>query len=298
MQQSVRLVGLAGIAALGVGAAVAVGASGDKGVRACAATGSGEIRAAGAGGKCSAGNFPITISGQAFKSSKNGTLTINGVDFKRGSRKSITINGTAFRSSSNRTLTINGTAFKGSGNTLTINGIPFSQQQAAGPGPAGPAGPVGPQGAEGAVGRVGPTGTSHTLGVAPSELALKRVGVDDGPGELVTADFSKSDQVPHRLLLTGGFDAVCNPCGTAITARTSVARGNIAVLARRLPDLGAGQESTSAVVSQVVVTPTACGPCTYALRLTATSATGSNSEAVLDASGISFALVDLGPVSP
>jgi hypothetical protein len=280
MRTSARVASLAGVAGLGVAAAVAVGAAGDDGVRACALNSSGTIRATDARGKCGPGEFAITISGDAFKKGSGKTLTINGIPFKKGSGKTITINGTAFK--------------KGSGKTITINGTAFGPGTAAGA--TGPAGPAGPSGVAGAAGSPG-----LAAGPPPIEVAGPvSASANAGSVSLAAAQFSHGDGVAHRLLLTGGFNAVCNPCGSTSAARTQFTiqrngAGSPAV-ARRLPDLSTTSTGASGVFSEIVVTPSVCGPCTYTLAMSVLDSDVASS-AKIDATGVRLGFVDLGPVA-
>ncbi|MEA2167645.1 MAG: hypothetical protein QOF76_945, partial [Solirubrobacteraceae bacterium] len=159
---------------------------------ACAVKASGAIRATNANGKCAPGEFAITISGDAFK--------------------------------------------KGSGKTLTINGIPFSASSAAGGigptgppgsdgarGPTGSTGGTGPSGLEGRVGPTGPPGIPY--GPAPIEVAAAVTPKAPAAGgatpftvaALASVSVSTSHGQAHRILLMGGGNAVCNPCGDDVS---------------------------------------------------------------------------------
>ncbi len=292
MRKSVRVVGLVGVCGLGVATAVAVGAASGKGVPACATRATGEIHVR-SGGRCATGEFAITISGEAFRSSRGGTLTINGVAFSRrrqGPRDTLTINGTAFKGSSKGgTLTINGTSFKSSkGGTLTINGIPFTEA-------AGKPGAQGPQGVAGAPGAPGtstlPVGPPPTE--APGPVNVKAAG---STTKLASATVSYSDAKAHRVLVSGGFDAVCGPCEAGLPALFGVSLGGTTQFLRHVPALmGAGTEGSSVSFSEIVVTPDVCGPCTLDLSARIDAGAGGSSPA-FDASGIRFGVVDLGPV--
>jgi hypothetical protein len=295
MRGRVRVAVYTAVLGLGVATAAAVGAGADD-VRACADKRTGEIRSTSAKGTCRAGSFVITISGEAFKraSNKSGTLTINGVAFKRsggtltingtafkGSARgqTLTINGTAFKSSSRgQTLTINGTEFRGSGNTLTINGTPFT---AGKPAEKGDKGDPGPPGAAARIGGPAPLMAPDTT------LAL------DGTTTAVLATLKLNSTTPGpRIQLLGGFNAVCNPCTRGTQVTYEVVRDGSVVVSRRLPTLDA-EQAASGVLSEMIVGPDVCGPCTFELRARGTSAVGS-APGTLDLSGIRFAIVDLG----
>ncbi len=308
---------MAVMGALGVLAAVGV-AAGDDDTKACVEKRSGAVREAGEVGHCTAREAAITISGDAFKAGRRGTITINGVSFKRSSRggtltingvpftkgsrgKTLTINGTAFRTGTlPNTLTINGNSFrtgtlpntitingnsfrKGAGGTLTINGTEFAPGAAKVQGERGPTGPAGPQGPAGIAG-------------GPASEVAGPVSVNTGAGatQLITAAFTNSDGRPHRLLLAGGFSVVCNPCSSPVTANWSLSLSGAAdtLVRRRISRLEGADSSTGATVSDVVVSPDVCNPCTYALSLTASG--GSGQAQTVDATDIRLAVVDLG----
>jgi len=274
-------------AAAGAGTAVAT-AAGDDGVRACAVKKTGEIRAT-SGGKCAAGSFAITISGDAFKGSRGGTLTINGVAFKKGSGKTITINGTAFKSSG-QTLTINGTAFKSSGKTLTINGTAFAPGEAARIGPTGPPGGPGPQGAQGAAGADRLTGAPAAEASAPQAVA------PDSSKTIVSSPFTNGDGKAHRLLLTGGLNTVCNPCADPLAVDLVVTRtGESTPLVVRTLRQHDKTDRDTATLSEIVVTPDVCGPCTFNLAVRVGPAGASGQPSSIDVGGARFGIVDLGP---
>jgi hypothetical protein len=326
LRRNVRIAGIALVAAAGgVGAAVAAGAAGGDGVRACAVNSSGQIVAQSSRG-CARGELAITISGDAFKRSKNGTLTINGVAFKRGTGGTITINGTAFKRSG-RTLTINGTTFKSSGRTLTINGTAFKRSgrdtitingtafKSSGRTltingvalPAGSGGTLTINGTPvtaGATGPIGPAGPAGPPGA--SAVRAGRPAEADGPipatlgaaaADLISAPFTNGDGTPHRVLLAGGFDADCAaPCPSPAQGIFDVRRDGVAAFTRRLPQFqAAGITNTSGVFSEVVDTPAVCAPCTFTLRLQAAGAIGGGGASTINATAIRLAVVDLGP---
>ena len=289
MRRTARILVLAVAAALGVGASLAIGA-GSNNVKACVVKSSGRLHATDSKGKCAAAEFAITIAGDAFKK-RGGTLTINGVAFKRGSGKTITINGTPFQSGRGKTLTINGIPFEAtSGGTLTINGTAFGAGAAA----IGPTGPAGPAGAEGRIGPTGPPGIPY--GPPPVEAAGPTT--ISGPTTLASASLSTSDGKAHRVLVTGGFDAVCNPCADALRPRYGVALGAQSLFQRNLPTMQGTDTQGGAVLSEIVVTPDVCGPCTFNLVATYSGGGSSGQASKLDASAIRLGLLDLGPVSP
>jgi hypothetical protein len=277
------------IGALGVGAAAL--AAGDDGLVACANKRSGQIHVSGPNGHCTNADLAITISGEAFKGAKNQTLTINGVAFKKGSGK---------------TITINGTAFKSSGKTLTINGIPFTGEGRIGPtgppgiqgakGDPGVIGPTGPPGLEGRIGPTGPPGIPY--GPPPVEQASPVSASAGNTVDLASINFTNTDGVAHRVLVSGGFNVVCNPCGAHLTPGWRLDRGGAgsALVVRRLAPLGDG-DAAGATVADVVVMPDVCGPCTLTLRLVV-PAVQAGTTASVDASDRRLGLVDLGPVSP
>jgi hypothetical protein len=302
------MAGYAVVGALGVGSAVAA-AAGSGGVKACAVKKTGEIRSQTAAGRCASGSIAITISGDAFKGSKNQTLTINGVAFKKGSGKSITINGTSFRTGTlPNTITINGVAFDSSvvrGPTGTMVGPPGAPGAEGRIGPTGPPGIPGAAGAAGAEGRIGPTGPPGIpYGPPPVDLITPApVAVDDGFTELATISFDNhGDGKAHRVLVSGGFNLACGPCTTAAVPTYGLQRNDngtfVPVVTRRLPKFSAnGIDAMSAGVSEIVVTPTVCGPCTFNLRVKADTnpPTGVNSDGELTVSEVRLGVVDLGP---
>jgi hypothetical protein len=282
MRPGIKMAAAVGVAGLGFVAAMALAAGGSANVRACAVKRTGEIRSADTKGRCGSGEFAITISGDAFhKSSKGGTLTINGVSFARKG-KTLTINGTSFRSRG-KTLTINGTSFRSGGNTLTINGTEFTKGVA-------PAGPTGPQG------KIGPTGPPGIpYGPPPVDVTGPISATSGGdPVTLASVTHSHSDGVAHRLLFTGGFNAVCNPCSPEARTAFSLVQDGTPVVNRQLAMPDSPTAATGGVVSETVVTPTACGPCTYALAMRVTGGTGSVPK--VDATAIRLGVLDLGPV--
>ena len=310
MRRHVRLGGMALVGAVGMASAMAIGA-GANDVAACVSQ-SGEVTPTGRTGKCVAGQSAITISGDAFKKGRRGTITINGVAFKKSARgNTITINGTAFKGSRGRTITINsntfktgtlpntitingnsfrtgtlpntitinGNSFRSSGNTLTINGTQFGPGQALSQGPPGPPGPAG----------------SVPAGKAPVEVAGPVQVGSGASGRLAALDFTASE--PRRVQLVGGFNALCNPCsGEAVTPAWELRLDGSAAAAvqRRLVPLADGQ-AAGASVSEIVVTPAGCGPCTYSLSL-AVPESGAGIPRTVSASAIRLGLVDLGPV--
>ena len=292
MIRSARI-GLVGIAAVaGVVAAVGV-AAGEDDVKGCLNKAAGTLRVAGDSGRCLRGEVAVTAKGGK-------TLTINGVAFKAPKSGTLTINGTAFKSGRNQTLTINGVAFKGGrGQTLTINGTAFAPGAATRIGPTGPAGPVGAQGVAGAAGLRGPTGTSGPIG--GSAALVERAGpvtVTSGAGaiELAGATFTNTDGKQHRLLVTGGFNADCGDCDGVHSSWTLGIDGAIEPLVtRRLSALGKHSPETGASVSEVVVAPAVCNPCTVSLAYAASGGTGSGTIPAVAASEIRLAVVDLGP---
>lgn len=295
---------------LGVGTAWAVAGGGrSAGVRACALKATGEIRATTPSGRCAASEVTITISGDAFKKSRNQTLTINGVAFRRGGTRVITINGTAFRTGTlPNTLTINGNTFRTgtlpntltiNGNTfrtgtlpnsLTINGVGFESGRdglltiagQAVPAPTVP-GPAGPAGATGATGQPGPTGPPGVAsGARPSEqqAPIPLTVPDSGPPASATVrsvSFTNTDGVPHRIQLSGGFNLACDPCaGTAAEAGRvafGLTDGGSDLVSRSLSRLSsATSPDGGASFAEVVDTPEVCGPCTFSLRVSAGTA--------------------------
>ncbi len=283
MSKLARVMSVLGTAALGVGVAVAVGA-GDDGVAACAHKRSGEILVQRPGGKCAGGSIAITISGNAFKRGRRGgTLTINGVPFRTGTLpNSLTINGNSFRTGTlPNTLTINGVSFKkGAGNTLTINGTPFTGATA---GPTGPAGPVGPPGPAGSLSVTPPAEQSGPSNVTSGNTAT-----------VVTHTLTITDGVAHRILVAGGVNALCNPCSAPTTGTLTIARDGTNVITRRLTTIGDG-DATSGAVSEILTTPATCGPCTYALTLTLSSSAAASSTVTYTDGRLG--IVDLGPAS-
>lgn len=293
MHRHLRLAGIGAAAAIaGVGAAIAAGAASGDGVRACAVQTSGKVVAR-QGNTCPRGQLAITISGNAFKASKNRTLTINGVAFKGDSgRRGITINGQAFRSSKNGTLTINGVAFRqGPRDTLTINGVPFTPGAGTQTGPAGLAGPIGPPGPAGAAGGAARSGAPVEV-PGPVDATL---GGD--PADLASAPLTIADGTAHRVLLAGGFDAACvGVCASPAQAVFDVRRNaGGPAFTRRLPQFSAaGITGMSGTFSEVVDAPADCVPCTFTLRLQAAGAAGGGASTIR-ATAIRLAVVDLGP---
>lgn len=272
-----------------MGAAVAL-AAGDDGVPACADKRSGKISVVGKNGRCASGNFAITISGEAFKSSRNRTLTLNGIAFKRTGTlpQSITINGNSFRSSETGTLTINGMTFASSGNTLTINGIAAS----GGPGPTGPPGSAGP------VGRIGPTGPPGIPGGRPPTEAPSPVPAQGGATTAIVEQGLTTAGPSHRVLVAGGANLVCSPCPDRLVTVLRLTRDGSPdpVVSRRIPT-PAGPDGSSLSLNELIVTPAVCNPCTYALSLTVPAGGQGAANPTVTATDIRFGLVDLGPVA-
>lgn len=288
---------MAAAATLGTGAAIAA-AAGDDDVRACVVKRTGELHAAG-GGKCARGEFAITIGGKAFKKGRRGgTLTINGVAFKRGRGQTLTINGTSFRTGTlPRTLTINGTSFqtgtlpksltingnsfRSDGQTLTINGTTFEPGSAGKPGPPGPAGPPGPSGTV-----AGPPPREN-----PGPVAMKL-----GAGRLTLAggaNFTAGET--RRVLVTGGFTAVCVGCSGAVEGTWELQRDGETVVQRRIGTLS-GEETAGVALSEIVVTKGACSPCEFRLVASA-AADAAGGGGQIDAHDIRLGVVDAGAVS-
>jgi hypothetical protein len=135
-------------------------------------------------------------------------------------------------------------------------------------------------------------------GAPPTDVAGP-VTVTTGAGDkpLATSQFSNSDGKPHRVLLTGGFNAACTSCTGPVNTSWTLTRSGAAsaLIMRRLsPFAGSGAETGSSV-SEVVVTPDACAPCSFTLNL---SATGGSTPQTVTASEIRLAVVDLGPLAP
>jgi len=290
-----RIAGLFAVALAGVAAALAITApGGSASTRVCVAKETGVVREAGRAG-CGPTELPLTISGRSSKGSGK-TLTINGVPFARGSGKTITINGVPFARGSGKTITINGVPFKkGSGKTLTINGIPFTGEGTRGP--TGPPGPPGAAGAAGADGRIGPTGPPGIpYGPPPTEVAGPQSVSSGASADLASLTFTGTEA--HRVLVAGGFNVVCNPCaGARVTPGWTLVRDGstpATLVQRRMVPLGDG-ETAGTSVSEIVVTPTACGPCTLTLRLAMPASAGASQS--VDVAGVRLGLLDLGPVS-
>lgn len=277
--------------ALGFAASLAVGAGGSN-LKACVAKKTGQLRGTSNGGKCSAAEVAITISGSAFKrsSSRSRSLTINGVAFRTGTLpNSLTINGNSFRTGTlPNSLTINGTSFEtASDGSLKLNG----QSCCIGTLPSDP-----PPGARGEQGATGPRGAAGTTPAGPAPA------VEPGPidvsrgatGQLVSVDYTGTGS--RRLLLTGGFNVICNPCSDTLTPGWTLTLTGEPTVSRRLVPLADGQ-SAGASVSEIVVTPDVCGPCRFTLSLVV-PATAAGDAQKLSASAIRLGYADLGPVAP
>jgi hypothetical protein len=102
------------------------------------------------------------------------------------------------------------------------------------------------------------------------------------------------------VLVTGGLNAVCNPCAAAVHPRLTVTLTGASppLFARNLTALAAtgGPDATGASISEIVVTPTVCGPCTYQLALTVPAPAGGGANSIA-AGDIRLGLVDLGLVA-
>jgi hypothetical protein len=118
-----------------------------------------------------------------------------------------------------------------------------------------------------------------------------------GSVTLAEASFTDGDGKAHRLLVTGGFNGVCNPCSDRISPAYGVTiNGGSPVFTRWLPALlSSATNRTGAVLSEIIVTPSVCGPCTLALLLNVPATSGATMG--LSASDVRLGLVDLGPVS-
>lgn len=313
MRRRTRIAATTAAGMLGVAAAAGV-AVGDDDLKACVDKRSGDVRDVTDSGRCTKSEVAFTIKGSAtkrggtltingvpFRQSRGNVITINGVPFQRRGQtltingtafrtgtlpRSLTINGNSFRSGTlPNTITINGTSFRSSGQTLTINGTAFGPGAAAVQGPPGPPGPSGPAGEKGAPpGVSGPAVVAGPVVVAPGA----------GPIELASGAFTSSDGKAHRLMLVGGFSLECVGCTGTVSVGWDVSTGGSVVFRRRVSRLGQGEVDEGVSVSDVVVSPAACGPCTYSLRLTATTgASGSAPE--VHATDIRLSVIDLGP---
>ena len=98
------------------------------------------------------------------------------------------------------------------------------------------------------------------------------------------------------MLVTGGFNAVCNPCSTPTTPGWSLERDGAQLVTRRMVPLAVG-ETAGATVSDIVVMPNQCSPCTLTLKLFVLLGAGGGSTQV-DAINRRLGIVDLGPVTP
>jgi hypothetical protein len=287
MSRRVRFVTVLVASALGVGAA-ALAAAGDAGVRVCADKQSGRIHATTSKNRCLAGDIAITISGDAFRKSKGGTLTINGVAFRRSRPQSITINGTAFKGARGGTLTINGTAFKSSGGTLTINGTAIT------PNKTGPTGPPGIPGADGRIGPTGPPGIPY--GPPPIDIAAPTSAQSGQTADLATVTFSNSDGAAHRVLVTGGFNVVCDPCAEKLTPGWTLGTAATQLVARKMVPI-TQNDTSGGQISEIVVMPAVCAPCTLTLKLVMPQSGAGGGASTVSASARRLGLVDLGPVT-
>jgi hypothetical protein len=141
--------------------------------------------------------------------------------------------------------------------------------------------PAGPQGPAGSV----PPGPPASEVVGPVNAFADGVAV-----KLTSVQFTGSE--PRRVLLAGGFNAICNPCLTSLTPSWQIRLGGGGTLVtRRLSSIAT--ESTGASVGEVIVTPGNCQPCTFELW---TVVTPLSPGSTLNVTGIRMGIVDLGAV--
>jgi hypothetical protein len=164
-------------------------------------------------------------------------------------------------------------------------------------GPRGPAGVAGAAGSAGADGREGPKGPPGIAYGPPPDVHAAAQSVAAGTvTTIASVTFSNDDGVAHRLSLSGGFNAACDPCTAERQPSFGLQlAGSQTPLVKRYmaPFANASVTPASASLSDIVVAPAVCGPCTFNLVL---SVPGNGSGDKIAATDAQLGYVDLGPV--
>jgi hypothetical protein len=142
---------------------------------------------------------------------------------------------------------------------------------------------------QGVAGPTGPPGIPLTARVADNAIVPIVGGAE--PALLATVPVMTTEK--RNMLISGGFNAACNPCSEDKTVAVAVVVNSDTAVTRQFTVPRARPESMT--ISEMIEVPAGCAPCTITLRAsTPADAGGAGGNSTVDASGRTLSFADLG----